>query len=319
MRFAATAVAVGLLMLSGHAMAMTSTVSVDTPAGTLAGTLQPASTTQGKAPLALIIPGSGPTDRDGNNPMGVHAQSYRLLAEGLAAQGIASVRIDKRGMFGSAHPGLDANKVTLADYTADIHAWVKQLRKSNDASCVWLIGHSEGALVAVSAAAQGKDICGLVLVSGGGRPMADVLTAQLKNNPANAPILPQALDAIESLRHGKPVDVSAMPAPLQGLFNPAVQGYEMSVFPADPVALLRQSHVPALVVQGTDDIQISTEDARLLAGARAGTTLKLIEGMNHVLKKPAPGREANIASYSNPDLPLDDELVSAIAGFIKQH
>ena len=319
MRFAATAVAVGLLILSGHAMATTSTVSVDTPAGTLAGTLQPASTTQGKAPLALIIPGSGPTDRDGNNPMGVHAQSYRLLAEGLAAQGIASVRIDKRGMFGSAHPGLDANKVTLADYTADIHAWVKQLRKSNDASCVWLIGHSEGALVAVSAAAQGKDICGLVLVSGGGRPMADVIATQLKGQLAGTPMLAQALDAIESLRHGKPVDASTLPAPLQGLFNPAVQGYEMSVFPADPVALLRQSRVPTLVVQGTEDLQVTTDDARLLAGARAGTTLKLIDGMNHVLKKPAAGRQANLSSYADPDMPLDEELVPAIAGFIKQH
>src|SRR5688572_2979729 len=83
------------------------------PQGDLAGTLVDA----GKAaPVVLIIPGSGPTDRNGNNPLGVTAAPYRLLAEGLAGRGISSVRIDKRGMFGSKAAIPDANKVTIADY-----------------------------------------------------------------------------------------------------------------------------------------------------------------------------------------------------------
>jgi hypothetical protein len=68
------------------------------PQGPLAGSLLDA----GKgAPVVLIIPGSGPTDRDGNNPLGITAAPYRLLAEALAAKRVSSVRIDKRGMFGS--------------------------------------------------------------------------------------------------------------------------------------------------------------------------------------------------------------------------
>ena len=64
------------------------------PLAPLAGTLADA----GKgAPVLLIIPGSGPTDRDGNSPLGVKAGTYRLLAEALAARGVSSVRIDKRG------------------------------------------------------------------------------------------------------------------------------------------------------------------------------------------------------------------------------
>ena len=70
------------------------------PKGPLAGTLLRTPGTQG--PIALIIPGSGPTDRDGNSPFGIRAASYRLLAEGLFHQGVNTVRINKRGMFG--HP-----------------------------------------------------------------------------------------------------------------------------------------------------------------------------------------------------------------------
>jgi hypothetical protein len=70
----------------------------------------------------LIIPGSGPTDRDGNNPMGVAAAPYRLLAEALTKRGVATVRIDKRGMFGSRAAIADGNAVTIADYAAGVGA-----------------------------------------------------------------------------------------------------------------------------------------------------------------------------------------------------
>ena len=86
--------------------------------------------------------------------MGVAAAPYRMLAEGLAARGVATVRIDKRGMFGSAGAIADANAVTIADYAADVHAWVKAARARTGASCVWVLGHSEGGLVALAAAQQ---------------------------------------------------------------------------------------------------------------------------------------------------------------------
>jgi pimeloyl-ACP methyl ester carboxylesterase len=143
------------------------------PKGPLAGTLLRTPGTQG--PVALIIPGSGPTDRDGNNPLGVRAASYRLLAEGLFHQGVNTVRIDKRGMFGSAAAVVDPNAVTIADYVADTDAWVQAIRATTGAPCVWLIGHSEGGLVALATAKEVKNLCGLVLVSAAGRPMGDVL------------------------------------------------------------------------------------------------------------------------------------------------
>ena len=160
--------------------------------------------------MMLIIPGSGPTDRDGNNPLGVKAATYRLLAEGLAERGIGTVRIDKRGMFASAAAVADGNAVTIDDYVADVGAWIGAIRKETGVSCVWLLGHSEGGLVALAAAQKLPDICGLVLVSAAGRPLGDVLRTQLQANPANAPILPQAMAAIESLEAGKHFDVAGM-------------------------------------------------------------------------------------------------------------
>ncbi|WP_430392275.1 alpha/beta hydrolase [Dyella sp. 20L07] len=308
------------VLLLGFAMsgawAAESPVTAQGKAGPLAGTLTTPAETSGKHPLVLMIPGSGPTDRDGNNPMGVRAASLRMLATDLAAQGIASVRVDKRGMFGSASPGLDANKITIDDYADDVDAWVQQLRKTSGNSCVWLLGHSEGALVAEVAATRSKGVCGVIIVSGAGRPAADVLLSQLQRNPANAPLLPQATAAIDALRHGHTVDASTIPAPLAPLFRPAVQGYLISWFAVDPVRVLQQYKGRVQVIQGTDDLQVEVDDAKRLAAARPGIELTLIDGMNHVLKTPAPGVAANRASYGDPDLPLSPALVPAIVAFV---
>jgi len=151
------------------------------------------------APVVLIIPGSGPTDRDGNNPLGIKAGSYRLLAEELSAEGVSTVRIDKRGMFGSADAVPDADAVTVDDYVDDTRAWVKVIRDKTGADCVWLLGHSEGGLVSLAAAQEEDAICGLILVATPGRPLGEVLREQLHANPANAPLLPQADAATDAL------------------------------------------------------------------------------------------------------------------------
>ena len=155
-------------------------------AGLLSGTLLAPSDTASR-PLVLIIPGSGPTDQNGNNPLGVKASTYRLIAEGLAAQGIASLRIDKRGMHASAAAAPDPNAVTIVDYASDVRTWVAEARKLTGSACVWLLGHSEGGLVALAAAQTEPNICGLLLVSVAGRPLGEVLRTQLRSNPANAP------------------------------------------------------------------------------------------------------------------------------------
>ncbi|HVY88346.1 MAG TPA: hypothetical protein VG942_05720, partial [Hyphomonadaceae bacterium] len=166
-------------------------------------------------------------------------------------------------------------------------------------------------------AAQGrKDVCGLILVSGAGRPVLDVMREQLQANPANASILPEALHAIDELKAGRHVDTSSMNPVLLRLFAPQVQDFMISAYAADPVEVLRKAGKKTLVVQGTTDLQTTVEDAQLLNKAPR-TRLKLIEGMNHILKEAPADRAANIATYSDTSLPLAPKLVSSIANFIK--
>lgn len=285
------------------------------PQGSLAGTLADA----GKGtPVVLIIPGSGPTDRDGNNPLGVAAAPYRLLAEGLAKRGVSSLRTDKRGMFGSKPAIADANKVTIADYAADARAWVASARSATGAKCVWLLGHSEGALVALAAGQRPDGICGIITVSGPGRKLGAVMREQLKANPANAPILAPAFAALDSLEAGKSVDPAAIPAPLQPLFNAAVQPFLMDLLAQDPAKLAASLKVPLLIVQGDKDIQVGVADAKLLAAAQPRAELAVLSGVNHVLKVPAgDDRAANVATYADPSLPIAASVVEAIASTVK--
>jgi len=286
--------------------------------GPLKGTqLAPAS--GAKAPAALILPGSGPTDRDGNSPLGVKGSTYRLLAEGLAAEGVTTVRMDKRGLFASGAAAADPNRVFIADLATDANAWAADLKTRVGAPCVWLIGHSEGALVAEVAARSGKDLCGLVLVSGPGESMADTLRAQLKANPANAPILPQALATIDALEAGRDVDVSGLHPALQQLFAPQVQAFEKAAFAYQPAGLLKAYKGPVLIVQGTTDIQVLPADAQKLKAAKPDATLVLLDGVNHLLKVAPADRAANVATYSDPSLALAPGVAKTIADFIKAH
>jgi pimeloyl-ACP methyl ester carboxylesterase len=285
------------------------------PLGPLKGTmLLPAS---GATAMMLIIPGSGPTDRDGNNPLGVKASTYRLLAEGLANRGIGTVRIDKRGMFASTAAVADGNAVTIDDYVADVGAWIAAIRKDAGMPCVWVLGHSEGGLVALAAAQKLPDICGLILVSAAGRPLGDVLRSQLRANPANGPILLQAMAAIDALEAGKRVDVSGMHPALMPLFAPQVQGFLINVFSYDPAKLIASVAKPVLIVQGRRDMQVGVEDAERLKESAPQAELVLLPDVNHVLKAVAsdnPG--ANAATYADPSLPLAPGVVEAIAPFV---
>ena len=309
-------VLVGVAMMSaGAAVAQQNVpeVAIEAPGpqGALAGTM--VESTPG-VPVVLIIPGSGPTDRNGDNPYGITGGVYRQLAVGLAARGIASVRVDKRGMFGSRAAVPDPNNATIADYTDDVRSWIAVIRKRTNVSCVWVLGHSEGGLVALAAAQRTPDICGLVLVAAMGRPLADVMRAQLKANPANAPVLGQALAAIDSLEAGKAFDSTGLNPALAPLFSPKVQPYLIDTFRYDPAKLAAAYKGPMLVLQGNRDLQVTLEDASILKNAHLSAKLVIVPGVNHVLK-PVAGetRGANFATYADAGLAIDPAVADAVA------
>lgn len=310
-------VAIFLMISTAMTYAGTATdIDAAGPQGRLMGTLVTPAKPE-HSPVILIIPGSGPTDRDGNSPLGVRGSIYRLLAEGLAERGISSVRIDKRGLFASKAAVPDANAVTIADCATDVRSWIASIQQRTSTGCVWLLGHSEGALIALATAQNPQNICGLILVAAPGRPLADLMREQLKSNPANAPILDQALAAIDNLAAGKTVDAARLNPVLLPLFNTAVQKFLIDMFSYDPAGLLARYDGPVLILQGKRDLQVTAHDAQLLKQANSKATLIWLSDTNHVLKSVTsddPG--ANFATYANPNLPLAPGVVDTIANFV---
>ena len=158
----------------------------------------------------------------------------------------------------------------------------------------------------------------ILVVSAAGRKLGAVIREQLNANPANAPLLPPAMAALDRLEAGKTVDQSTLPAPLLPLFNAKVQPFLIDLLSKDPAALAAATKLPMLIVQGERDIQVSVADAKALAAAQPAAKLMLVPQMNHVLKDvAADDRASNLATYGNPDLPIDARLADGIAAFVK--
>ncbi|MGQ2991775.1 alpha/beta hydrolase [Brevundimonas sp.] len=261
---------------------------------------------------AVIIPGSGPTDRDGNSPLGVTGGVLRQLAEGLAERGVATVRIDKRGIAGSAAAGFDEAKLTFDIYVADARAWAETAATRTGQPCAWLIGHSEGALVAELAAADNPSVCGLVLLSPVGRKAGDEIRAQL-NTALPEAMKPAALAALDDLEGGR---TTANIPGLEALFRPSVQPYLISYLTKDPVALVAAYDGPILLGHGSHDIQVTPDNTDRLAAAQPNAVKVIFEGANHVLRQAPMDRAGNMATYGNASIPLDPAVVPAVADFI---
>lgn len=263
---------------------------------------------------AVILPGSGPTDRNGDSPpLGLRAAPYRLLAEGLAERGVATLRIDKRGIGESAAAGPAEADLRFGAYVDDARAWAVEAAAKTGRPCAWLIGHSEGALVALAAVADNNDkVCGLVLLSGAGRPAGAMLRDQLATLPE--PLKTQAYDALSELEAGR--TVADTPPALAALLRPSVQPYLISWLALDPAKLAAAYDGPIFIGQGATDLQVTVADAEAIKAAQPHATLVVWDGVNHVLKTAPADRAANIATYMDPALPLAPGVVEAVAGFI---
>ena len=263
---------------------------------------------------AVILPGSGPTDRDGNSAQfGIKAASYRLLAEGLAERSVATIRIDTRGICESAAAGPAETDLRFNTYANDARAWAAEAAAETGHPCAWLIGHSEGALVALKAVASQDDkVCGLVLLSGAGRPAGVVLREQLAALPE--PLKTRAYDVLSELEAGR--TVADPPTELASLFRPSVQPYLISWLTLAPADLAAAYDGPIFVGQGTTDLQFSLADAEAIKAAQPRATLVVWDGVNHVLKTAPADRAANVATYMDPALPLAPGVVEAVADFV---
>jgi hypothetical protein len=297
--------------LAGNAAAEPIDLKVD--GGTLHGALEMPPGVEAM-PVALIIAGSGPTDRDGNNPLVGKNNCLKMLALGLAAKGIASLRYDKRGIGASAGAARQEADLRFNTYIADAEKWGRRLQQDSRFSRLVIIGHSEGALIGAMAAWR-TGANGFVSLAGAGYPAAAIVETQLKKNLPPA-LLAESQRILGLLKAGKTAD--KVPPDLMALFRPSVQPYLISWFRYDPADEIAKIQAPCLIVQGTTDLQISVSDAQQLAQANNRARLLIIKGMNHLLKMAPLDLQAQMKTYRDPDLPISAELVDNVAAFIKE-
>lgn len=264
------------------------------------------------SPVVLIIAGSGPTDKDGNSAIAGKNNSLKMLAEGLAQEGIASVRYDKRGIGDNASLLKKEEDISIDQYVDDAVQIIHVLSANQAFSSVHIIGHSEGSLIGMLAA-QKTNVASFVSIAGAGRTADTLLLEQLSGQltpalTAETNMILTALKKGEQVQHVSPE--------LQALFRPSVQPYMMSWLKYNPATELQHVKGRVLLIQGTTDIQVNATDAEALKQGDEKAELLYLEGMNHILKNAPEDRTKNLATYADPTLPLHPKLLPAIYKFI---
>lgn len=268
---------------------------------------------KGSDKIVLIIAGSGPTDMDGGNNMGMKTNCYKQIAEELALNNISSIRFDKRGIAKSisAAPKTE-NEMSFEVMVNDVVDWISLIEKDKRFKNIYIMGHSEGSLIGILAA-QKKNVKGFISLAGTGRSIEIVLKEQLANQlKGDSLILCNAI--LDSLKLQKAY--KNPPSYLNALLRESIQPYLMSWFKYDPAVELAKLNFPSLIIQGENDIQVSLVDYQKLSEVDSKNTSKLIKEMNHVLKDAPKDRNANILTYYDPNLKLSKELMPTIISYI---
>lgn len=279
----------------------------------LGATLTMPKNTTGPVPVALIVAGSGPTDRNGNSLMGIRPNSYAQLAWRLAERGIATLRYDKRVLPGTKGT-LDIATLTLDDFAADARAAADSLAADKRFSKVFLLGHSEGASLVLLAARDNPRVAGVISVEGLGRPLSAVMHEQVGRQVDSATLVRYDTAMAQYLRGETPKDV---PQALAILFVPINQHFMQAWATFDPAAAVRAVRQPILIVQGDHDVQATVADAERLHSARPDAQLVVIPFANHVLKRTTETTLAGqMTLYQTPTIPIMAEVPAAIADWI---
>lgn len=266
-------------------------------------------------PLAIIIAGSGPTDRNGNQMM-MKNNSLKLLAESLSNDGIATFRYDKRIVkLMQDRTNFSEKDFKFDDFIEDATAVVDFFSASKEFSSIYIIGHSQGSLVGMASVSTRDDVAGFISIAGAGQSIDKVIIDQLGKQ---APGLKEnAIAAFNDIRlTGQSKNYSPG---LASIFRADIQPFISSWMQYDPQVLVAGLEIPVLLINGTNDIQVNEEEAKLLQEAQKNASLLLIENMNHIFRTiTAPGMD-NQKSYNEPTRAISPQLPIAISTFIKKN
>lgn len=266
-------------------------------------------TSDKEIPLAIIIAGSGPTDRDGNQPM-MKNNSLRFLAEGLLNKKVATFRYDKRIVKQIQNRNVDERKIRFDDFIEDAISIVKYFSKDERFSKIYIIGHSQGSLIGMVSARH--DVDGFISIAGSGQEIDQIIIDQLGQQ---APYLQE--NARESFEEMKTNGISKNYNPLlASIFREDIQPFMLSWMKYNPVEEIKKLDMPVLIINGDKDIQVKVSEAELLHTAKPDAEFHIIPNMNHVLKHVEDMSLENQKSYNIHDLPVIPKLLETIAEFI---
>lgn len=277
----------------------------------LKGSLYTPARVNPKTDLVIIIAGSGMPDRDGNQ-QGMENNSLRFLAEGLAKDDIAAFSFDKRSIALKNSGKLLEREMRFDDFIGDVKTIIAYFRDKKQFRRIIVAGHSEGSLIGMVAANGNADA--FISLAGAGRSIDQILEDQLAVPFAD--LKTEVHEDLQTLKNGK---TFALKSPALGvIFRESVQPYLISWIKYDPQAEIAKLTIPVLVVNGTRDLQVPVSDAELLKKSKPGAKIAIINDMNHVFKAVnSDDRAQNIATYSNPNLPIVPELLLRVNQFIK--
>ena len=261
-------------------------------------------------PLVIFIQGSGPTDRNGNQPM-MKSDFAKKIMHQLADEGIAGFRFDKR-IYKMDKLKLKEEELRFEDFVEDVENITAYFKAQGKFSKIILAGHSEGSLIGMLAANENADA--FISLAGAGRSIDDIIVDQIgKQAPGLQQNTRESLD--ELIANGSTANYN--PA-LESIFRPSVQPYMASWIKFDPAEEIAKLDIPILIINGTADIQVEASEADILKQAAPEAELKILEGMNHVFRE-IEGNDAlvNTKSYNEPNRPLHSELIPVLVEFLK--
>lgn len=281
---------------------------------TLKGTLTLSSDTSKNQTLVMIIAGSGPTDRDGNNA-GMKNNGLKMFSDKLVENGYSTFRYDKRSIAASKMPiTFDQKDLSFDDFIADADSWVQKLKSTNKFDKIIIAGHSQGSLVAMCVANKNKDVAAVISLAGAGRPIHEVMKKQLA---ATLSIEMQGFvnAKLDTLAMGDTLKDS--PKMLYSLMHPSIQPFLISWMKYDPAIEIANLKQPILLINGTYDIQVAVSEMQLLASKNESAIAKKIGKMNHILKFiNTKEMDYQLQQYAEPDVPLHKKLMKPILKFI---
>jgi hypothetical protein len=260
-------------------------------------------------PLIIWVHGSGPVDRNGNQPaQNIKSNYIKQFRDAINTKDIAFFSFDKRTANKNNHAFLKDTKVP--DFALDAQAVINHFKNTKQFSEIILIGHSQGSLVAMLAA---KNIDKYISLAGAGETIDKTMIRQIsKNNPTLGEAAKQQFDTLKI--KGK---IEVINPFLRSVFAKPMQSFWYSWMLLNPLEEIKKLSIPVLIINGDKDLQVQVKDAKALHMANSKSKLVIIKNMNHVLKD-IQKEEDNLSSYYSDAFPISEKLIETIGSFVKK-